>query len=75
MFVLGTCWARDPQREVLGLRAHILIKDCNSDVKTPHFMGVEYVFYKRVIGLSTLSFVIVMSVVVIYPWSADHGIV
>ena len=38
MFVLGDCWAWDPLREVLGLKAHILTK---SDVKTLHFMGAE----------------------------------
>jgi len=41
MFVLGPCWAWDPPREVLGLKAQILVKSCKSDVKTPHFVGAE----------------------------------
>ena len=69
------CWARDTPGKVLGLRAQILVKDCNSDVKTSHFLGVERVVCKRVIGLSTLNFVIVMLAIEIYPWSTDHGIV
>ena len=39
MFVLGAFWAQDPPREVLGLKAKILAKNCKSDVKTPHFAG------------------------------------
>ena len=39
------CWACDPLREVLGLRAQILVKYCNSNLKTPHFVGVEHVVY------------------------------
>ena len=38
MFVLGACWVRDPPREVLGLKAHILTK---SNVNTPCFVGME----------------------------------
>jgi len=38
MFMLEVCWARDPPREVLGLKAYISTK---SDLKTPHFVGVE----------------------------------
>jgi len=34
---------RDPLREFLGLRAQILVQCCNSNVKTPHFVGVEHV--------------------------------
>jgi len=41
MFVLGACWARDPPRKVLGLKAQILAKKCKSNVKTPHFVGAE----------------------------------
>jgi len=57
MFVLGACWAWDSPREVLGLRAQILVKNCNSDVKTLHFVGTKHVSCKRVIGLSVLNFV------------------
>lgn len=57
MFVLEACWARDPPREVLGLRAQILVKSCNLNVNTPHFVGAEHVVCKRVIGFSTLNFV------------------
>ena len=74
MFVLGACWAQDPPREFLGLRGQILVKDCNSDVKTPYFVGTKHIVWKRVIGLFALNFFIVMSTVEIYPWSADHGI-
>ena len=41
------CWARDPPREVLGLRAQILVKNCNSNVRTPHFVGAERVVVKE----------------------------
>ena len=47
MFVLGACWARDPPRAFLGLRAHILVKVCNTNVKTPHFVGAECVDVKE----------------------------
>jgi len=47
MFVLGACWAQDPLREVLGVRAQILVKSCNPDVKTPHFVGVEHIVIKE----------------------------
>ena len=56
-------WAWDPPREVLGLRAQILIKDFNSNVKTLHIVGAECVVCKRVKGFPTLSFVIVMPAV------------
>jgi len=38
MFFLGACWAYDPPKEVLGLKAQILTK---SDVNTLCFVGVE----------------------------------
>lgn len=57
MFVLGAFRAQDPPRDVLGLRAHILIKIFNPNVKTLHFVGTEHVFCKRVIGLFALNFV------------------
>ena len=63
--------ARDPQREVLGLSAQILVKDCNFDVNTPHFVGAECVVCKRVIGLSALSFECNVDL----PIIEDHGIV
>jgi len=43
MFVLRACGARDAPREVLGLKAQILVKNCNSNVNTLHFVGVEHV--------------------------------
>jgi len=47
MFVLGVCWARDPPRVVLGLKAHILVKFCNPNVKTSLFVVVERVGVKE----------------------------
>ena len=47
MFVLGACWAQDLPRAVSGLRAHILVQFCNSNVKTLHFMGAENVVVKE----------------------------
>ncbi len=38
MFVLGVCWARDPPRQVFGLKAQVLTM---SNVKTPPSMGTE----------------------------------
>jgi len=47
MFVLGTCWARDPLREVLGLKARILVKFCNPSVQTLHFVVAEHAGVKE----------------------------
>ena len=41
MFVLGAYWAQDPPREFFRIKAQTLAKKCKSDVKTPHFVGVE----------------------------------
>jgi len=46
-----------PQKIVLGLKAHILVKFCKKLVKTPHFMVVKYVGVISHKGLSALSFV------------------
>lgn len=64
----------DPPMAVLGLRDQILLKNSNSNVKTPHFVGVEHIACERVIGLSSLNFVNVNLAVEIYPWFANHGI-
>jgi len=47
MFVLGACWAQDPPRAVLGLKAHILVQFCNTNVKTLNFVVTEHVVVKE----------------------------
>ena len=71
MFVLGACWAWDPPRQVVGLKAQILTK---FDVKTPPFVGIVCEDCKWVIGLSALIFCNVMLDLEIYQWSTNHGI-
>lgn len=46
MFVLGVCWARDPPRAVMGLKAHILVEFFNPSAKTPHIVVAEHVDVK-----------------------------
>jgi len=47
MFLLGGCWVWDPPREFLGLRGHILVQFCKSNVKTPQFVGAENIDVKE----------------------------
>ncbi len=51
MFVLEACWAQDPPRAVLGLKAHILVQFCNPNVKTPYFVVADRIVvkYSRVV--------------------------
>ena len=46
MFVLG-CWAQDPLRVVLGLKAHILVNFVILNVKTLHFVVTVRVVVKE----------------------------